>query len=287
MFQRAERKKAKLRLALCGPAGSGKTYSSLLIAQGLGGKIAMIDTENGSGELYSNLCEYDVATLTPPYTPQRYIDLIKEAEKTYSVIIIDSLSHAWAGEGGVLDIQGKAADAEKNSYIAWRKVTPLHNRLVDTILQSPAHIIACMRSKMAYELVENEKGKKVPQKLGMAPVQREGMEYEFTVVMDLTVETHIATTTKDRTGIFDGKYMTPSIESGKTLLAWLDGGVEVLKLTPDHIDHIIGMLKDVKTTDEAKICKAFNVSKLEDIPDDKFSAIVDGIQVHIDKAKAA
>jgi hypothetical protein len=240
-FRKAERRKAKLRLALCGPAGSGKTFSALLIAQGLGGKIAMIDTENGSGELYSNLCAYDVATITPPFTPDKYVETIHEAEAAgYDVIIIDSLSHAWAGEGGVLDMQGKAADAEKNSYTAWRKVTPKHNRLVDSILQSSCHVIACMRSKMAYELVENDKGKKVPRKLGMAPVQRDGMEYEFTLVLDLSVDGHVATSSKDRTGIFDGKYLVPTIECGKDLLKWLDAGIEVPPPSPKSATPVTG-----------------------------------------------
>ena len=226
-FHKAERKKAKLRLALCGVSGSGKTYSALLMAQGLGGKIAMIDTENGSGELYANLCEYDVCQVTAPYTPEKYIASIKEAEKAgYDVIIIDSLSHAWAGEGGLLDKHDAISKASRsgNSYAAWREITPLHNKLVDTILQSPCHIIASMRSKTAYEVVDDGSGKKAPKKIGMAPVQRDGMEYEFTVVMDLAVESHIATASKDRTGLFDGQYFKPTIETGKQLLSWLDAG---------------------------------------------------------------
>jgi len=125
MFRKAERKKAKLRLGILGPAGSGKTYSSLLIAQGLNGSVALIDTEHGSGELYANLIDYDVATLNPPFTPQRYIELIKNAEEAaYNTLIIDSLSHAWSGEGGVLDMHDKASASVRNSFAAWREVTP-------------------------------------------------------------------------------------------------------------------------------------------------------------------
>ena len=121
-FKKAQRQKAKLRLALMGTSGAGKTYSALLIAQGIGGKIAMVDTEQGSGELYSNLCDYDVCSIKPPFEPQKYIDAIKSAEKAkYDVVIIDSLSHAWAGEGGLLDMHDKATTASKskNSYVAW------------------------------------------------------------------------------------------------------------------------------------------------------------------------
>ena len=129
-FRKAERKKAKLRLAITGPAGSGKTYGALLIALGLGGRIAMIDTENGSGDLYSSLGDYDVCSLSAPFDPRKYIQTIHEAEKEgYNVIIIDSLSHAWNGQGGILDIQGKLAEARYrgNSYAAWRDITPLQN----------------------------------------------------------------------------------------------------------------------------------------------------------------
>ena len=225
LFQRASRKKAKLRLAICGPSGSGKTYSALLIAQGLGGRIALIDTERGSGELYASLCEYETASLVPPFSPDRYIQLIRGAENEgFDVIVVDSLSHAWSAEGGVLEMHDKAAAQERNSYTAWRHVTPQHNSLVDAILQSPCHIIATMRTKVAYEIVENDKGKKVPQKIGLAPIQREGMEYEFTCVLDLSVAQHVASSSKDRTGLFDGQFFVPSIETGQKLVGWLNSG---------------------------------------------------------------
>ncbi len=209
MFKKAERKQSKLRLAICGCSGSGKSYSSLLIAKGLttnnGGKIAVIDTESGSSELYSDLADYDVATLTPPFTPQRYIDLINSAEKAgYSTLIIDSLSHAWQGAGGILEMHDKATTGRTNSFAAWGVVTPLHNALVEAILSSPLHIIATMRTKTAYEVV-SENGRTKVNKLGLAPVQRENMEYEFTVVFDLLSDTHTANVSKDRTGLFANK----------------------------------------------------------------------------------
>jgi hypothetical protein len=222
-FHKAERKKGKLRLAIAGPAGSGKTYSALLIALGLGGRIAMIDTERGSGELYDHLGEYDACTVHPPFEPRKYVEVIRAAEDLgYETIIIDSLSHAWIGQGGLLDVHGHIADKTGNSWSAWRQVTPKHNELVDAMLQSKCHIIATMRSKMEYTQVE-ENGKKQVKKLGMSPIQRDGMEYEFTVFMDLDLH-HTATATKDRTTLFDGQYFVPTIETGKTLLAWLEGG---------------------------------------------------------------
>lgn len=240
-FKKAIRKQAKLRLALCGPSGSGKTYSALLIAQGLApdGRIALIDTERGSGELYSHLADYDAAPLAPPFTPERYIRLIREAEQSgYAVLIIDSLSHAWTGEGGVLDMHDKATLASRsgNSFLSWREVAPHHNALVDAIIGTNLHVIATMRTKTAYDLVDDGKGGKKPIKVGLAPVQREGMEYEFTVVIDLSVDNHIATAAKDRTSLFDGQHFTPSPDTGATLRDWLDSGVDPVAASQTLLD---------------------------------------------------
>jgi len=229
-FKKAERKKAKLRLALAGPAGSGKTYGALLVAFGLGGRVAMIDTENHSGELYSHLGDYDVAVIDPPFVPEKYTEAIREAESLgYDTIIIDSLSHAWAGQGGLLDIHGRIADKGGNSWTAWRQVTPRHFELVEAMLQSKCHIIATMRSKMDYMQTE-ENGKKVIKKVGMNPVQRDGMEYEFTIFMDVDIN-HLAQATKDRTSLLDGQVLKITQEVGKKLLLWLESGAQPV-ITP-------------------------------------------------------
>jgi len=228
-FHKAERRKSKLRLAIAGPAGSGKTYSALQIAFGIGGKIALIDTERGSAELYSHLGAYDVCTVEAPFEPSKYVAAIKEAEKLgYDIIITDSLSHAWSGTGGLLDLHGKIADRGGNSWTAWRKITPQHNELVEALLQSPCHIIATMRSKMEYSQSE-EGGKKTVKKIGLAPVQREGMEYEFTVFYDIDIN-HVATASKDRTSLFDNKYFTPSTETGVILINWLNNAPDAVPL---------------------------------------------------------
>lgn len=237
-FQKATRQQAKLRLALAGPSGSGKTYSALLIAQGLvpKGRIALLDTERGSGELYAHLTNYDIATLTPPYSPERYIALIREAEqRNYDLLILDSLSHAWTGQGGVLDLHEKAATAARgNTWAAWREVTPAHNALVEAMLGANLHLIATLRTKTAYE-VTDEGGKKKPVKVGLAPVQREGIEYEFTLVFDLAVEGHLATATKDRTTLFSGQHFTPTVETGALLKDWLERGVDLPHLSEERL----------------------------------------------------
>ena len=229
MFTKATRRKAKLRLALCGTSGSGKTYSALLIAKGIGGKVALIDTENRSASLYEGLAEFDVCEVQPPFTVQKYIDAIKAAEaEGYKVLIIDSLTHAWAGQGGLLEEVDRkaAASRSKNSYAAWREITPLHNQLVDTILQSQMHVIVTMRTKTAYEMEKDDRGKVTPVKMGMAPIQRDGLEYEFTVVLDVENTKHMATSGKDRTGLFDGKVFVPDEDTGKQLNEWLEQGVD-------------------------------------------------------------
>jgi len=231
IFRTAKRQKAKLRLALCGPAGSGKTYSSLLIAQGLSGKIVLVDTEHGSGELYSDLTDYDIFRMELPFAPSRLIKVIEEAEKEkYGVLIIDSLSHFWMGEGGVLQEVDNItmASKSKNAFTTgWRKMSPEHNKLVDKLLSSNLHLIITLRTKTAYDVSKDERGKTQISKVGLEPIQRAGIEYEFTTVWDLSTDDHMAASTKDRTGLFDGRAWKPSSKDGKLLLQWLESGVEV------------------------------------------------------------
>jgi hypothetical protein len=283
-IRKAERKKSKLRLGLCGPSGVGKTRGALEIAKGLGGNIIMIDTEHGSGELYVHICPFDVISLAAPYSPQRYVEAIKMAEKGgYTTLIIDSLSHAWAGEGGVLEMADKAAKASRsgNSYTAWRDVTPHHNKLVEAILSSPLHIIVTMRTKTEYAMEINEKGKTAPKKVGLAPIQREGMEYEFTVVLDISHDGHVASASKDRTELFDGKPDVITTKTGKMLLEWLNSGKEELEAAANvpvvdiedlSLADICNNLIEELRVPEAKISKflenanVFSVNELPEAP---------------------
>lgn len=229
MFKKAERKQARLRLALTGPSGAGKTYSALLIAKGLGGSIAVIDTEHGSASLYSDLADFDVCELEAPYEPERYIAAIQEAEKAgYDTLIIDSITHEWNGKGGILELVENKTKTSKsrNSYTAWNDITPRHQRFVETILASRMNIIVTMRSKAEYALEKNEKGQMVPRKLTMAPQQRDGIEYEFTTVLDLTVENHLAEASKDRMGLFTQPFVIAE-DTSKKILDWLAMGKEL------------------------------------------------------------
>lgn len=227
-IRKAERKQAKLRLALCGVSGSGKTLGALKIAKGMGGRTVVIDTENHSADLYAHISEYDVLELEAPFSPKRYCEAIAMCEKSgYSNIIIDSLSHGWAGSGGVLEMVDNITKSSnsKNSYFAWSEGSQQQNKLLESILQSKCHIIVTLRSKTHYEIVD-QGGKKVPVKMGLAPVQRSELDYEFTVVLDLEKQSHFYTASKDRTGIFDNKHDELSEKTGIELLSWLSQGID-------------------------------------------------------------
>lgn len=214
-FKKAVRSESKLRLALEGISGSGKTYSALRLAKGLGGKIAVVDTERGSASLYSGLPgipEFDVLELTDSFSPEVYVDAIHAAEEAgYNVIILDSITPEWSGKNGCLEL----ADlySKGNSLAGWKKVTPLHRKFLDTIVNSKCHIIATMRSKAAVSMVDG-KVKKVQDKTE----QRDGTEFEFTVVLSIDRDSHNAVASKDRTGLFkDPEVLTE--ETGKKLLS--------------------------------------------------------------------
>lgn len=232
----AKRSKAKLRLAIDGPSGSGKTYSALLIAYGLCGdwsKIAVIDTERESANLYADLCaggqKYLTGQINVPFTPQKYLEALRACEQAgMEVVIIDSLTHAWTAEGGMLDIHEEAVKKQRtaNSYTAWADVTPLHRKLVDAILTSPIHVISTIRSDTEYSQEKDPSGKTVVKKIGMKPQFRKGLDYEMTIVFSLE-QNHRATITKSRINSFPvNEIILPTVETGVKLLEWLNSGEE-------------------------------------------------------------
>lgn len=234
-FTKATKKRSKLRLAIDGPSGSGKTYTALIAATAMrnGGKIAVIDTERGSASLYSDRFDFDVLELNT-YSPALYTEAIHAAEAAgYGVIVIDSLSHAWEGEGGALDLVDEASTRNKgNSYVAWRDVTPMHRKMIDTMLQSPAHIIVTMRSKMDYVQEKDAQGSTKIRKIGLAPIQRQGMEYEFTIVGDMDLD-HKLVISKSRCDfIADAVISKPTTDFFKRILDWLDNGEPTIKPKP-------------------------------------------------------
>jgi hypothetical protein len=233
-FEKATRKKAKLRLALTGPSGSGKTYGALQIAKGIGGRVAVIDTEKGSASLYSHMLDFDVLELNPPYTPERFIEAVKSAESAgYDIVIIDSITHEWSGVGGCLELLEEIAAAKYrgNTWSAWNEITPRHRAFLDGLLRTSMHVIATTRSKT--ETTQTEvNGKKKVVRLGMKAEQRDGVEYEFTTVLDLIHDGHYAVASKDRTGLFGGDPKPITQETGSILLEWLESGEAEIDITP-------------------------------------------------------
>ena len=231
-LQRATRKRVKIKIGLQGASGSGKTYSALLLAFGLCAdweRIAVIDTENHSAELYAHLGAYQVLPLTPPFTPERFCKAIQVClDAGIEVIVVDSASIEWEN---VLEYHGSLSG---NSYTNWNKVTPRHQQFIQTILQTNAHIICTIRAKQDYVLTEKN-GKQVPEKVGMKPIQREGFDYELTLIFELNMM-HRANATKDRTGLFTNQpEFTITTATGKQLLEWCNLGNEQ-PLVPDRIN---------------------------------------------------
>ncbi len=272
-FVKAVRKQAKLRLALTGPSGSGKTYSALLMAKGLGGKVAVIDTEHGSASLYCHLLEFDTMELTAPYSPERYTSAIKDAESAgYDVLVIDSISHEWNGTGGMLQINEQVAQSKfrGNTWSAWSESDPRHRKFVDSILQTKMHVIVTMRSKTETAQEKDANGKTKIQQLGMKAEQRDGIIYEWTTVLDLVHGGHYATATKDRTGLFNGDPQVITPATGEMLLGWLATGAEVVDepateyLTENQIADIELLASEFGIT-AAMICKTAKVDSLAKI----------------------
>lgn len=252
--KKATKTQLKARLAIDGPSGSGKTYTALVAATALAGesgRIVVIDTERGSAKLYADKFNFDVVELPVDhrgFSPVVYVEAIKAMEAAgYNVIVIDSLSHAWEGEGGALEqVDQAAAKIRGNSYAAWRSVTPMHNKLVDSQLQSSAHIVATMRSKMDY-IQEEKGGSKTIRKVGMAPIQRAGMEYEYTMVIDMDVD-HKAIVSKSRCDKLADLVVTkPDVKFFQMFVDWLNDGVEAPAYVPEPAKPEVEMVPGTQT----------------------------------------
>jgi hypothetical protein len=267
MLQKATRKKVKIRMSLASPTGFGKTYSALLIAHGMTGnweKIAVIDTENESASLYSDLGEYYTVPIAPPFTTEKYIQAIKACEDAgIEVIIIDSVSHVWSGQGGLLEYQSSLG----GRYQDWAKATPLYQRWLDTILQSKCHVITTNRKKQAYAMVQDGNKAKV-EKQGIEDVIRDGYDYEMTIAFDIINDKHLAKASKDRTRMFSDKpefVITEDI--GRMIKAWCEQGIEVpkpqlpvLNESNQYWNSVIKELKNgTKTMEQMK--QHFTISK--------------------------
>ena len=244
-FTKATKKNAKLRLALFGVSGAGKTYTALRIATGLGGKIAVIDTERGSASKYADRFDFDVCEVEKPSINN--IKLIISQAQNYDVLIIDSLTHAW------LELLQEVEQIAKtkfggNTWSAWSEGSPKQMSLINSLLDFKGHIIATMRTETNWTTQTNDKGKVVPVRVGEAPKQGKGIEYEFDMLMQLSQE-HNALVIKDRTGKYqDACIEKPDESLGKELAAWLNDGEPIVKF--DKNAHIGVEIAKCMTLDE-------------------------------------
>ena len=264
-LRKASRKKVKIRLGFSAVSGGGKTVSALLMAYGITGdwsKIALIDSENESADLYANhllpngitIGEFNTLPLSAPYSPERYIQAIKacEASPEIEVIIIDSITHEWDGKGGCLEIVDELTqkDPKHNSYTQWAKVTPRHQMFIEAVLGSRCHVFTTVRRKQDYDMT-TQNGKTVVTKAGLKEITREGFEYELTANLELD-QLHNATASKDRTGLFaDRPSFTPTIETGQMLREWCESGID----PNEELNNAIAALANANNPEELTILK--------------------------------
>lgn len=292
-FTKATKKQAKGRMGLIGVSGSGKTWTSLTVATilaGPTGKIAVIDSENGSASKYADTFDFDTMNLES-FTPKSYVNAIHEAEEGgYDVVIIDSLSHAWAGKDGVLALvdNATARSGSKNAFTSgWREVTPQHNELVDALVRCKCHLIVTMRSKTDW-VIEDTGGKKIPRKIGLAPVQREGMEYELDVVGDMDMENTLVITKSRCPALAGGVFRKPGEDFANKFRDWLKDGEPLPATdTPGPVEQRSILLSEAfdaqgATTQErgkltAGVCKKKKVSRITDLSDEDWKSLLEFI----------
>lgn len=233
-FAPATREAVKARIALTGPAGSGKTYTALAIGTELAEKVALVDTEHGRALDYAD--RFSFAHFAPSrFDPRELCSLLaRAAEHHYGCVIVDSLSHYWMGVGGALEIvDAAAATARGNGMAGWKQLRPLEIRMIDALLSYPGHVIVTMRVKVAYEIEKDDRGKSVPRKVGLKPDQREGIDYEFGLVGDMDRD-HTMTVTKSTCpALVDAVIPTPGADVALTLQTWISGGTVV----PDALEY--------------------------------------------------
>ncbi len=272
-FKKAVLEQAKVRVALWGPSGAGKTRTALEIATGLGQKIALIDSEHGRSRQYADRYNFDIVELET-FHPDHYVQAIQAAEEEgYDVLIIDSLTHAWSGEGGLLEVHADVVrrNLTKNEFSAWEEVTPIHRRLIEAIVRSSLHVIATMRSKTEYAMEVNDQGKTVIRKVGLGPDQRKNLEYEFDVVGYLDPE-HTLTIDKDSSDLLQDQVIKlPTTELGIKLAAWFSRGERpIWKFSNFHRQTLVKakVAQRWERSDTAALLALYHLNRLEDIPDE-------------------
>jgi len=280
LFSKAKKSQAKARVAFSGPSGSGKTYWSLQMATELadGGKIAVIDTERSSASLYADKFAFDTLSFSPPYNPQRLVEVLRVAEQEeYAVVVIDSLTHFWSGKGGTLEIVEEANARLNNSYRAWAVGTPIQQQMIDALLSFNGHIVVTMRSKTEWAMDKNEKGKTEIRKVGLAPQQRDGIEYEFTLVFDIDAQ-HRASVSKTRCVALADRTFTPanSQEALDTFTTWLNAGEPLLDSNKRNaVENRIANLNPETKSALKKAWSEANLPKVAQLTETRYQEVID------------
>jgi hypothetical protein len=247
-FAKATKEQRRARIFLSGPSGSGKTYTALIWAQVLGKHIGVIDTENDSALDYADQFDFQHLSLNKPYTVGRYVAAMDAAAAAgLDVLLVDSASHAWSGKGGLLEVVDRyGAQNKGDNFSGWRVATPQHLDFIEAMMSVPMHLIVTTRAKQRYELQQNDRGKWSPVKLGLEPVQREGLEYEFALAAEMTVE-HVLTVTKTRCAALDGYTETkPGPHVAEVLADWLGHG----RPLDEVVEELFGQAQDATTSAE-------------------------------------
>lgn len=277
--KKAVKHQVKVKIALIGPSGAGKTFSALRVAKGFGSKTLLLNTEGDRGYLYASIFEYDIIDLEPPYTVDKYIEGIKYAEEhNYDTLIIDSATHEWSGRGGLLELHEKASG--NNGYVNWKSLTPKHNEFVDAILYCKVHVISCLRGKDQYVLEVNDKGKQAPKKVGLGAEQRANYEYEMMLTLMIDQKSHVATAMKDNTGIFIDRYDVLTEEHGKLLKDWAENGINLAALK-EKTSIMIRLAKECNFDSKAMsalIHEQFNKNKSSDLTEEELNKLINHLQ---------
>lgn len=283
-FKKAVKYNAKLRMAIAGPSGAGKTYTALRIGAALanGGKVALVDTEHESASKYADLFEFDTMVLMPPFHPNKFIEAIGMSMKAgYTVLILDSLSHAWSGPGGLLNIVDEIAAKSRtlNTFVAWKDATPIQQNLVEAILRADLHVIGTMRTKQEYIMESIDRGGRtvnVPRKIGLAPIQRDGFEYEFDIFMHMDQD-HNGIITKTRCpALKSGVFKEPGENLAAIISEWLTGEPIQLTIATDRWNDAVQWLLDNTSyyTTEQEVRKAAELEGYTSITDASLKDIV-------------
>ncbi len=224
-IKRAVRKGQKARIALASPSGGGKTWTALELASVLAaedGRVLVIDTERGEASLYADDFAFDTIEWQPPFSPVELAQVVREVHSDFAVVVVDSLSHFWKGPGGTLSIVDDHAP-KGNSYVGWKVGTEAQDEMVAALTSAECHVIATMRSRTAYVLETDERGKQVPRKVGMAPQQRDDLEYEFTVTGELDKEHNLRVDKSRCSALADRVFSAGHAqEMASVLLDWLE-----------------------------------------------------------------